>query len=110
MPLLKTPPFPTYTSGHSTFSGAADAVLTSVFGPNVPFVSRSDGHTGFSQRPLDASQIITRSFTSFAEAADEAGRSRIYGGIHFQFDNAVGLFAGRELGNYIVGSFLTALG
>lgn len=106
-PLLKTPPFPTYTSGHSTFSGAADAVLTYFFGPNIAFASRSDGHTGFSQRPLSSEQIVTRSFTSFAQAADEAGLSRIYGGIHFQFDNTAGLAAGRALGSYVVGNFLT---
>ena len=105
-PLLKTPPFPTYTSGHSTFSGTADAVLTWFFGPNVAFATQSDGHTGFSQRPLSSEQIVTRSFTSFAQAADEAGRSRIYGGIHFQFDNAAGLAAGRSLGSYVVGNFL----
>lgn len=106
-PLLKTPPFPTYTSGHSTFSGAADAVLTYFFGPDTAFASPSDGHTGFSQRPLSSEQIVTRSFTSFAQAADEAGLSRIYGGIHFQFDNAAGLAAGRALGSYVVGNFLT---
>jgi len=101
-PLLKTPPFPAYTSGHSSFSGAADAVLSWFFGPDVPFTNRSDGHTGFTQRPLASSQIATRSFMSFAQAADEAGRSRIYGGIHFEFDNAVGLAAGRAIGDYVV--------
>ncbi len=107
-PLLKTPPFPTYTSGHSTFSGAADAVLTSFFGENVHFATTSDGHTGFSQRPLSDQQIVTRSFDSFTEAAEEAGRSRIYGGIHFQFDNAPALAAGRSIGSYVVANFLTA--
>jgi hypothetical protein len=106
-PLLKTPPFPTYTSGHSTFSGAADAVLTSFFGPNVHFATTSDGHTGFSQRPLAENQIATRSFDSFTQAAEEAGRSRIYGGIHFQFDNVPALTAGRTIGRYVVSNFLT---
>lgn len=104
--LLKTPPFPTYTSGHSTFSGAADAVLSFFFGPNIHFTSTSDGHTGFSQRPLSESQIVTRSFDSFTQAADEAGRSRIYGGIHFEFDNSAGLAAGRALGQLVVDGFL----
>jgi hypothetical protein len=101
-PLIVTPPFPTYTSGHSTFSGAADAVLSSFFGANVSFTTQSDGHSGFSQRPLRASQVVTRTFTSFAQAADEAGRSRVYGGIHFEFDSSAGLAAGRALGNYVV--------
>ncbi|MCA9128676.1 MAG: phosphatase PAP2 family protein [Planctomycetales bacterium] len=102
LPLLRTPPFPTYTSGHSTFSGAAAAVLTSLFGDNYAFSSTSDGHTGYAQRPLDPSLITTRSFTSFNEAADEAGISRIYGGIHFNFDNTAGLESGRQVGDYVV--------
>ena len=97
IPLLKTPPFPTYTSGHSTFSGAASTVLASLFGDATPFESQTDGHLAPEQRPLDASQIVTRHFDSFSQAADEAGLSRIYGGIHFNFDNTAGLQLGREV-------------
>lgn len=50
-----------------------------------------------------------RSFTSFAQAAWEAGRSRIYGGIHFQFDSIAGLATGRALGNYVLGIVSTFL-
>ena len=62
-PLLTTPPFPEYISGHSTFSSAAAAVLDAVFGPNTPFTigTTSPGVTG-----------ITRSFTGFDQAAQEA--------------------------------------
>lgn len=105
IPLLKTPNFPSYVSGHSTFSGAADAILTAFFGDNVHFTSQSDGHDGFTEKPL--ANVITRSFTSFTEAADEAGMSRIYGGIHYSFDNVNGLAAGRALGTYVVQNFLT---
>ena len=98
IPLLKTPPFPTYTSGHSTFSGAASTVLASLFGDATPFESQTDGHLAPEQRPLDASQIVTRQFDSFTQAAEEAGMSRIYGGIHFSFDNTAGLQLGREVG------------
>ena len=108
-PLLKTPPFPAYTSGHSTFSGAADAVLSSLFGSNVHFATTADGHNGFTQRPLADQQVVTRSFESFAQAADEAGQSRIYGGIHFQFDNTIGLATGRAIGTYVIGNFLLPL-
>jgi membrane-associated phospholipid phosphatase len=94
-PLLVTPPFPSYTSGHSTFSGAADAVLSSFFGSNFAFTVGSDGLPN-----------VTRSFASFAQAANEAGQSRIYGGIHYQFDNQDGLTAGRSLGPYVVNNFL----
>ena len=96
--MLKTPPFPAYTSGHSTFSGAASTVLASLFGDATPFESQTDGHSAPEQRPLDASQIVTRHFDSFTQAAEEAGLSRIYGGIHFNFDNTAGLQLGREVG------------
>jgi membrane-associated phospholipid phosphatase len=89
-PLLTTPPFPGYTSGHSTFSGAAATVLSAFFG-DASFRTRSDGLP-------DA----TRSFTSFEAAAAEAGKSRIYGGIHFEFDNVAGLSSGRAVGEWTV--------
>ncbi len=110
LPLLVSPPFPTYTSGHSTFSGAADAVLTQLIGSNIPFISSIDGHTAPGQRPLGSDLIVQRAFNSFSEAAEEAGVSRIYGGIHFNFDNVAGLEAGRAIGNLVVGRFLQPLG
>jgi len=95
-PLLATPPFPSYTSGHSTFSGAAAAVLANYFGTDaVRFTVGSDALPG-----------VTRSFTRFSEAAAEAGRSRIYGGIHWEFDNSAGLASGRALGDYVSRSYL----
>ncbi len=102
IPLLKTPPFPTYTSGHSTFSGAASAVLTSLYGDHVVFDSQSDGHLAAEQRPLDPSQIVTRHFTSFNQAAEEAGLSRIYGGIHFNFDDTAGRSLGDRVGRAVL--------
>jgi membrane-associated phospholipid phosphatase len=90
-PLLPTPPFPSYTSGHSTFSGAAAAVLADFFGTDaVRFASTSDGLPG-----------VVRSYLSFTAAAEEAGLSRIYGGIHWDFDNADGLACGRKVGEYV---------
>jgi membrane-associated phospholipid phosphatase len=93
-PLLATPPFPAYTSGHSTFSAAGAAVLNNLFG-DMPFTTWSSDLPG-----------VARSFTSFAQAAVEAGQSRIYGGIHFQFDNTAGLSSGQALGSYVVANFL----
>ncbi|WP_164103004.1 dockerin type I domain-containing protein [Candidatus Laterigemmans baculatus] len=106
LPLLVTPPFPTYTSGHSTFSGAADAVLTVFFGAETAFESTLDGHTAPGQRPLAPELIVTRSFSSFTQAAEEAGRSRIYGGIHFVFDDSAGLASGRAVGSYVAAEAL----
>jgi len=94
-PLIGTPNFPSYTSAHSTVSGAAAAVLTTLFGPGYHFTVGSEGLPG-----------VTRSFASFDAAAAEAGQSRIYGGIHFRFDNQNGLASGHALGQFVVGNFL----
>jgi hypothetical protein len=91
-PLLTTPNFQSYTSGHSTFSSAAAAILREVTGTDT---------ASFSVSALG----ITRNFTSFAAAADEAGMSRIYGGIHFGFDNTVGLHCGNAIGEYTAANF-----
>lgn len=96
-PLLVTPPFPEYTSGHSTFSGAAEPVMNSVFGSDFGFADKGDKTVN-----------SLRTFENFAEAADESGISRIYGGIHFMSANVNGLSSGRNVGNYVVQNFLTA--
>ena len=89
--LLDTPPFPAYISGHSTFSSAGAASLAQSFGSDkVRFATTSDDLPG-----------VTRRFTSFWAAAEEAGMSRIYGGIHWQFDNSDGLNVGKALGEYV---------
>lgn len=94
-PLLTTPPFPAYTSGHSTFSGAGAAVLARALGDATPF-----------ETPCDAMPGVRRAFKTFSAAAAEAGRSRIYGGIHWEFDNADGLAMGRAIGDYVVSRYL----
>ncbi len=93
--LIGTPPFPEYTSGHSTFSGAGSTILGGIFGNSTSFVTNSLGLPG-----------VNRSFNSFSGAADEAGISRIYGGIHFPSANEDGLASGRALGAYVLGNFL----
>lgn len=94
-PLLTTPPFPEYISGHSTFSGAAATVLTSLLGDNISFNLTSLGTPG-----------IERTFSSFNAAANEAGISRIYGGIHFNSANIDGLTTGKSVGNYVLQNLL----
>ncbi len=94
--LLTTPPFPSYPSGHSTFSGAAATALAHFFGTDaVAFRIGSEGTAG-----------AVRSFPGFWAAAQEAGRSRIYGGIHYEFDNQEGLRCGREMAEYIARHYL----
>jgi len=93
---LATPNHSTYTSGHSTFSGAGAAVLGAFFGTDqVPFVLKSE-----------VPGVADRGFSGFKHAAAEAGMSRIYGGIHFSFDNVEGLKAGEKVGQLVANSFL----
>jgi hypothetical protein len=98
--LLTTPNFPSYTSGHSSFSGAAATALATFFGTDeVRFRIGSEGLPG-----------VVRSYPGFWAAAEEAGRSRIYGGIHYEFDNREGLAAGSALAAYVAGNFLLPRG
>ena len=99
LPLIATPPFPAYSSGHSTFSSSSARLLAHFFGTDqISFSTTSDGLPG-----------VTRSFTSFSQAAAEAGQSRIYGGIHWQYDNQAGLASGRDLGDLVFFNFLTPI-
>ncbi len=95
LPYITTPNFPTYTSGHSTQSGAAAEVLTDMFGVRAfTDTIRTDHDLGPPDDP--------RSFSSFDHAAYEAAVSRLYGGIHYVFDNQDGLLSGRCVGHTIV--------
>ncbi len=91
-PVLQTPPFPEYPSGHSVVSGAAATVLTSIFGDNFKF--EDDTETAFG--------LPVRNFTSFNQAAEEAAISRMYGGIHYRTAVEVGLEQGKDLGAFVV--------
>ncbi|MFM9959024.1 MAG: phosphatase PAP2 family protein [Phycisphaerales bacterium] len=98
-PLLTTPQFQAYTSGHSTFSSASAAVLAAMFGDATNFsLTVTDASLGLTD--------VTRSFNSFTGAAAEAGQSRIYGGIHWQFDNTAGLVSGALVGAQAYANFL----
>ncbi len=93
MPLFATPNHPSYTSGHSTFSSAAAAVLRNIVGSdNFTFTVMGDGRS--------------RQYNSFTDAMNEAGMSRIYGGIHWQFDNQAGLAAGSAVGDWVFANAL----
>ena len=99
-PLLATPPFPDYVSGHSTFSGAAATVLARFYGTdNIAFTTGSDFLPG-----------VSRSFLSFSAAAAEAAASRLYGGIHYRAANEDGLQAGIQIGERAVTEFLQPKG
>ncbi len=91
-PYIQTPPFPTYTSGHSTISAAAAEVMTEFFGDKLTFTDTSSLEFG----------IASREIISFRSAAAEAGISRLYGGIHYRFDLDAGRAAGTKVGRLIV--------
>ncbi len=90
-PVLQTPPFPEYVSGHSVVSGAASVVLTDIFGDNFNFDDDTEVAYG----------LPIRSFTSFRQAADEAAISRMYGGIHYRAAVEIGVKQGRDLGKFV---------
>ena len=89
-PMLTTPPFPEYPSGHSAQSGAAAVVLTGLFGENFGFEDDAHADDG----------MPARAFPSFWAAAEEAGMSRLYGGIHFRDAIENGLDQGRCIGAF----------
>lgn len=91
-PLLQTPPFPEYTSGHSGISTAAAVVLTDQFGENFAFTDSTEMSYG----------LPVRSFTSFNQAAAEAAISRLYGGIHYRMAIEEGIVQGRRVGQLVV--------
>ncbi len=91
-PVLQTPPFPEYTSGHSVVSGAAGVALTSIFGEDFAFEDDTEVPFG----------LPVRSFSSFEAAANEAAISRMYGGIHYRKAVDVGVKQGRDLGEFLV--------
>ena len=92
LPVLQTPPFPEYTSGHSVISTASAIMLTSIFGENFSYIDDVEVEYG----------LPIRSFGSFLEASQEAAISRLYGGIHYRpaIDN--GVKQGAKLGAYLV--------
>lgn len=81
---IQTPSFPEYPSGHSTVSGGCAEILTDFFGP-IQFTDRTHIPIGYGER----------TYNNFYEARDEAGMSRLYGGIHFMTANTNGKAMGK---------------
>jgi hypothetical protein len=102
-PLLTTPAHPSYSSGHSSISAAAATVLGDFFGDDsIAFTDTNELAAG--------GATVTRSFDGFWEAAEEAADSRLYGGIHWSFDNEVGLETGRDIGGFVANHLLQPRG
>jgi hypothetical protein len=91
-PLLQTPPFPEYTSGHSVISTTASAILTHLFGDQFSFTDDTEVEFG----------LPRRNFNSFAMASKEAAISRLYGGIHFRDAIENGVREGEQIGKFVI--------
>ncbi len=87
-PLLQTPPFPEYLSGHSTISASSAQILTYYLGDNFHYTDSCEIRFG----------LPPRSFTSFYQASEEAAISRFYGGIHFMDAVINGTNQGKKVG------------
>jgi hypothetical protein len=98
-PLLQTPPFPEYTSGHSVVSSSVSVILTSLLGDGFSFDDTSEVYFG----------LPKRHFKSFYEAANEAAISRLYGGIHFRDACENGVLQGKRVGQFIMASMFGQL-
>ncbi|GAB3017661.1 hypothetical protein GCM10027185_12780 [Spirosoma pulveris] len=91
-PLLQTPPFPEYTSGHSVISTAVAELLTYLIGDNFSFTDNTEV----------IFELPERRFTSFRQAASEAAISRLYGGIHYRDAIENGQAQGKAIGEFVI--------
>jgi hypothetical protein len=87
-----TPPFPSYPSGHATFGAAARVVLEDEFGP--------EGHAITLTNP--ALPDIVLKYTTFRQITDDIDDGRIYGGVHYRFDQEAGALMGKRVGEYVL--------
>jgi hypothetical protein len=94
-PLLQTPPFPEYISGHSVVSATSAVILTHYFGDNFKYTDNVEVSFG----------VPPRRFTSFTQAANEAAISRFWGGIHFMDAINNGLKQGNKVGNWVLSKY-----
>lgn len=104
--ITPTPPFPAYPSGHSTFGSSTFEIMRHFFGNQTRFTIVSDEYNGEGVDPLGVPRPLAPvRFRSFDQAQESNGQSRIYNGVHWQWDN----IAGQELGEHI-GAHVLAVG
>ena len=96
LPLIVTPPFPSYPSAHGTLSGAARRVMEQVYGKSQHSITLT--HAG--------APGIVLNYSSWKQITDDISDARVYGGIHYRFDQTAGARQGRRVGSYIFQKFL----
>lgn len=94
------PPFPSYTSGHSTISGGCAEALKLWTGSDE-FGSEAQLVAGSMTEPNNLGELVTLKFPTFTETAEMAGISRVWGGYHIQADNVAGLKLGRDVAHEV---------
>ncbi|MBV9823606.1 MAG: vanadium-dependent haloperoxidase [Actinobacteria bacterium] len=97
-PLGNTPCFPSFVSGHAEFGGAWSKVMAFIFTDNTTFTVGTEDP--------DVPAGSTRTFTSFSSAAVEDASSRLWRGVHWDFDNTSGTASGNQIGTYVAGNIL----
>jgi hypothetical protein len=101
-PLITTPGHPSYASGHATVSGSAVAVLERAFGEDGLAITLTNPAL-----PVPpGQQAIVLNYTAWDEITDDIDDARVYGGIHFRFDQEAGGRQGRAVGHYILRNYL----
>ncbi|MBX7165604.1 MAG: FG-GAP-like repeat-containing protein [Pirellulales bacterium] len=102
-PTFVTPPFAGYVSGHSTYSRSGAEIMTDFTGsPYFPGgLFEYHMNTDFLSFETGPSQPVTLQWASYYDASDEAGISRIYGGIHIPADDFTGRIIGSQVGNSV---------
>ena len=96
LPLITTPPYPSYAGNMATIGTSQSTILALFFGrDDISFQHTWEGAGG-----------ATRSYPGFTAMANEQERARVYGGIHFTFDNVAGQSIGRNVGNYIYSNLM----
>ena len=94
--LLGNPPYPSYAGNHAAIGTSQSTILALFFGrDDIPFQHTWEGAGG-----------ATRSYSGFTAMANEEERSRVYGGIHFTFDQIAGQSVGRNVANYVFLNFM----
>jgi hypothetical protein len=98
-----TPPFPAYPSGHAGFGGALFETVRNFYGTDrISFSFVSDEFNGVTlDNNGNTRPLVSRSFSSLSQAEEENGQSRIYLGIHWEFDKTEGIAQGRRVADYV---------